>query len=137
MNVLTPNTFTSFYYPLTKIKLSLINTNAFLGDYDTRTSLHTEIKDIAAKSIRVYSASGFTFHESPLFPAFPHLYQCMDGKCRLLHRSDDKYVHHTEFTNSNRHPFSTLPVVSWSLGGFECGKSFSNGLCEGSMVNFL
>ena len=135
MNVLTPSSFTSFYFPLSTVKIGLINNTAFTGEYDIPSSRHLHLRTDASYTFETYSAFGFRFEEGPSVSDENHYIYCLGGRCRLQRSTQDAYVYHTNFANGLVHALVNLPRVTWSLGGFECGKDFQTGTCEGSMVS--
>ena len=132
MNYLTPNTFTSFYPNLSLNNKGLINHLAY-NDVQVLQDIFI-LKDTVVTDLEMYTSYRAILSEDPLILFNNHLSQCPRRHwCRLRRDTSDNLVLQFSFgqlidiTNT---PDYLKPVITWTLGGYKCGRRISNGVYE-------
>ena len=121
-------------------KRGLVHNFGFPGYLRQRALFFHNLARAPQQHIQKYTRRGYTLKNTPSQLDRCHLKKCARRRCRLSRYTDDDIDFNITFRN-NADILSTLtpmkPLISWSIGGYECDRSFHDGVYEKASVKVL
>ena len=132
MNVLTPNRFISFYLTLSLNSKALIHHHSYENHHVFRSQSTGTLETRSMLAILKYMTAGIKIEVDPCSLHRDHVANCVRRRCcRLQKYTNDRNILHLTFSSDclvALSPNPLIPLASWSLGGYECGRGPRDGL---------